>query len=207
MAKKLRLADSFDGSEDDGAPAPAPALSRVGTEHRDTRGLAVVEAVVPLSSRAEYVREISDLWRRAQKTFVDIGRHLNNAKDRIPHGDFMDMIDAELPFGDRVANKLMAVARAIDAAVFPVERLPPHYSIVYELVQMPEDLRGTALRENVIRPDVTRQEVIAFKRRWIAKPSATPNRAQLRKRLQQLLESRRKLDEEIAALQDELGEA
>lgn len=207
MARKLKLSDSFDQDDEaeTGAPA-APVHSQIATAHRDTRGDLIAQAVVPLETRAQYVQTIAGLWGTAQNAFVEIGRHLNNAKVRIAHGEFMAMIDAELPFGDRVANKLMAVARAIDDAVFPAERLPNSYSTIYELIMLPEDGRHAAMRENVVRPDVTREEILSFKRRWRTKDRSEPDSSALRKRLRKLLADRERLDEEIALLRKQIGE-
>src|SRR3954467_14895359 len=54
----------------------------------------------------EYVSEISRLWNRAQSAFLEIGRLLIRAKDRLPHGEYVAAVEAELPFSARTAYQL-----------------------------------------------------------------------------------------------------
>jgi hypothetical protein len=63
-----------------------------------------------------------------------------------------------------VANKLMRVAAAIDSGRLPAKQLPPSYATVYELTGLAEEELAQAAAAGLVRPDVQRKEVIAFKR-------------------------------------------
>lgn len=118
-----------------------------------------------LLTSEDFTEAIARLWTAANESFVAIGRMLNEAKEKLPRGEFMAMTAARLPFSHGVANKLMSVAKAIDEGVLPVERLPPSYSTVYEFLSLTPPEREQAEAEGLIRPDVPRQEVLDFKKR------------------------------------------
>ena len=111
-----------------------------------------------------FAGRISTLWQDANRTFVNIGRLLNAAKARLDHGRFMQLVHQEVPFSQGVANKLMRVAAAIDSGRLPAKQLPPSYATVYELTGLAEEELAQAAAAGLVRPDVQRKEVIAFKR-------------------------------------------
>lgn len=156
-----------------------------------------------LLTRENFAEEIGHLWRRAQDDFVIIGRRLNEAKEALEHGQFMAMLSADLPFSYAVANKLMKVSAAIDSRLLPVERLPPSYATLYEVLTLTPDERQQALQQNVLRPDMRRQDLVAFKRRLrSAGPSAGPSteRAALEVRERRLLIELEAVRARLAAL-------
>ena len=112
----------------------------------------------------QFAGRISTLWQDANRTFVNIGRLLNAAKARLDHGRFMQLVHQEVPFSQGVANKLMRVAAAIDSGRLPAKQLPPSYATVYELTGLAEEELAQAAAAGLVRPDVQRKEVIAFKR-------------------------------------------
>jgi len=208
MAKKP-TASSFD---DDDEPAFTPGAlvappSVPSSQHRDRRGINILDAHVDCFSKTEFVREIGRLWGDAQDRFIEIGRYLLEAKDRLGHGEFLPLVEQELPFGARVANKLMVVARALDDGIFPRDvQLPPSYSTVYELVSLKPAERDRAFAENVIRPDVTREAIVAFRRRLRGEGGPPPlkSKAAMQKRLEHLVDERCRIDAEILALEQAL---
>jgi hypothetical protein len=74
------------------------------------------------------------------------------------------MIERDLPFRPATARRIVAATQAIINQVLPVERLPANYSTVYELSTLTDEERTAAERQGLIRPDVRRNEVLAFKR-------------------------------------------
>ncbi|CAO3459671.1 hypothetical protein [Azospirillum argentinense] len=130
----------------------------------DQRTDKMVEAVVDLVERADYVREITSLWENAQHKFLLIGRYLNMAKERLDHGEFLLMIERDLPFTRNIAFQMRSVAHAIDGGRFSEDELPPAYSVAYQIVSLKDDEVDQARARQLIRPDVKRDEVLAFKR-------------------------------------------
>jgi hypothetical protein len=139
-------------------------VKSVAGQVRESRVEAIANAVVSYSTRQEYVREIARLWQEAQEKFLIIGRYLLQAKETLPHGEFEVMVSTELPFGVAVARQLRAVAEAIDSGILPADRLPANYTSIYLLTTLSDQERAEAERQNLIRPDVRRQEIQAFKR-------------------------------------------
>ncbi len=195
--------------EDDDTPSVALVpIGALGSTQSDQRGLTIVQARVVCATKPEFVREIARLWTETQSRFLDIGHYLIEAKEKLGHGEFLPMIDAELPFGARTAHKLMVVAEAMDTGMFPPERLPPTYTTVYELVSLKPAERDLAMRQDLVRPDVSREAVLRFKKELRGAPAnAVPkSHAALRKRLNRLRDERRKLDAEINQIALALGE-
>jgi len=167
----------------------------------DTRIELFENTAVQLSRREDFIQEISKLWSDAQHKFVLIGRYLTQAKQVLPHGEFEAMIERDLPFGRAVAHQLRTVAEAIDAGSLPVERLPANYSTVYQLTTLNDDERQAALDAGVIRPDVKRAEVIAFKK-TTRHMEATPDRGALLRRRAKLMAEIECIDTQLAGMDD-----
>lgn len=125
--------------------------------------LSMLAAPRALSSRAEFVADIRREWTNALESTVQVGRRLNEAKAALPHGEYEAMVQADLPFGPSTARKLREVAEFVDAGKVPLDQLPEAYSTLYVIATLPEEVREEAVAQGVIRPDVTRAEVEAFK--------------------------------------------
>lgn len=210
MAKKpLKTTFDDEGDGDDEATVVAggvvmPLRGKTPDDFRDIRGEAIVAARPACSTPDDYKREISRLWSNAQQQFLEVGRNLNEAKSRLAHGEFGKMLENELPFSYAVGHKLMQVAAAVDAGTLPRERLPP-YSVAYQLLTLKPDEREAAVREGLVRPDVRREEILEFRRKLRTKSGNPARDTELARKLQQLLERRQRLDEEITALRREMG--
>jgi hypothetical protein len=117
-----------------------------------------------LSSEADVVDEVGKLWREAQDKFLTIGRYLVRAKQRF-RGSYEAMILPQLPFGKGVAYQLRAVAVAVDEGRLLEEEMPHSYATAYQLVSLPQSDFDLARKEHLVRPDVLRREVEAFRAR------------------------------------------
>jgi hypothetical protein len=124
----------------------------------------IPEGTAPLETRQQFAETIGKLWRDAQSRFIAIGHHLLQAKKVLPHGEWEIMVERDLPFGRSVAHRLRQIAEAIDTGRLPADQLPPDYSTCYQLTTLRDDELHQATKLSIIRPDVSRAEVIAFKR-------------------------------------------
>ncbi|MBP2302727.1 DUF3102 domain-containing protein [Azospirillum picis] len=156
-----------------------------------------------LRTRANFADAILRLWTEAEENFLAIGRYLNHAKTVLDHGDFMGMVERDLPFRYSTANRLMKVAAAIDAGELPADRLPPSYATVYEMVLLNPDEREQAQAQGLISPATRRQDVIDFKKRLRASP-ATEEESD-RRELARLEAERARIDARIMALKAKLS--
>jgi hypothetical protein len=143
-------------------------LSKTAARQRqaagDERVAAITVADVELRERDDFVREISHLWRDVQRRVLLIGRYLNRAKSVLPHGQFQQMIRADLPFSEQVAYQMRKVAAAIDGGRFLEEELPRNYSVAYQLVTLSEAELRVARARQLFHPRVRRSDVLRLKR-------------------------------------------
>jgi hypothetical protein len=147
----------------------------------------------------EFVSEISRLWSRAQRAFLEIGRLLIKAKETLPYGEYVAAVEAELPFSARTAYQLREAARWALGGPVPMERLPGSYSTIYLLSTLEPPLLQEAERDGLIRPELKRAELIEWRRKRGGDVGED-----LRGRLARLKKERAKLEEEIARLEAQL---
>lgn len=170
----------------------------------DPRIDMLTNAVVRLERREDFAREIGALWKRAQATFLTIGQYLNQAKDRLPHGEFNAMIERDLPFGSKTAHQIRAASAAVQSGRLPAAQLPPNYTTLYYLSTLPDAALEQARRDGLLRPDLRRAEVVAFKARFQRVIEGEPDPVALRaRRLVELRRQRAAIDEEIVRLEAE----
>jgi len=153
-----------------------------------------------LRTRANFVEAIGEVWTEAEENFTAIGRYLNHAKSVLNHGEFIGMIEADLPFHYSTANRLMKVAAALDAGALPVDKLPPSYATVYELLTLSEDERRQAIEEGVVRPDMQRKDVTEFRKR-LRQPAGN-KRTRLQTERARLVKRLSEIDKELASMKD-----
>lgn len=156
-------------------------------------------APAALFAREDFAREIGRVWRESQERFVLIGRYLNEAKARLPHGEFMAMVAADLPFKHSTANKLMIVARFVDGRAIDPALLPPSSETCYQITTLSELERQQAVTEGIIRPEMRREDVVQFKRRLRA-PVMTDRRTELEAEERRLLERLEAVRRELRSL-------
>lgn len=111
----------------------------------------------------EYLLAIEHLYDEAEERFVQIGRHLIDAKARLQHGEWGQLV-AQLPFSHRTATMLMTAARAIINRTIEPERAPKSWANVYLIASMSDEERRLATERDLIRPDVSRREILEFRR-------------------------------------------
>ncbi|PGH59030.1 hypothetical protein CRT60_03335 [Azospirillum palustre] len=166
----------------------------------------VIEAdYATLSTVDEYAYEVGRLWGEASRTFVQVGRRINQAKATLVHGEFMELAQQRLPFSIDIAERLMAIARAVDDGIYPETVLPPNWSVAHALVTLKDDERPKALEEGLVRPNVTRREIAEFKRRLRKGGGEVDERAAARRELAQLLTRMERDRKRLAELQALLG--
>ena len=179
--------------------APAPVLE--GDER--VKALEVVAAEP--STPEEYVQRIGALWGRAQSAFLDIGRLLIRAKDTLPHGEYTTSVEERLPFASRTAYQLREAARwAIEMdrrRTIALNRLPGSYSTIYLLSTLDQSSLAAAEEEGLIRPELRRAELIAWRK---AKEAPGDSHAALRAQRERLIKERVRLDAELRRIEGEL---
>jgi hypothetical protein len=155
----------------------------------------------------EYVSEINQLWQKAQGTFLNIGRLLIRAKETLPHGEYMSSVEEQLPFSSRTAYQLREAARwAMEmdrVKTISVEKLPGSYSTIYLLSTLDPPALKEADAQGLIRPELRRAELIAWRRERGGR--STASRQALLARKQKLQRERERLDEELRRIEAQLA--
>jgi hypothetical protein len=180
---------------------PAPVLLE-----GDARVQALQAVILEPETPNDYVETIVRLWGRAQSAFLDIGRLLIRAKENLPHGEYMSAVEKRLPFASRTAYQLREAARwALEMdkrRTITLDRLPGSYSTIYLLSTMAPPMLEAAEAEGLLRPELRRSELIAWRK---AKGEEQERRPALEARRSKLLKERDRLDEELQRIDAELG--
>jgi hypothetical protein len=95
-----------------------------------------------------------------------IGRALRVAEKELTPQEFLRLrrgADRLFPFSDSVATQLRKIAEAVDGGRIPEKACPGSYFNAYQLAVLPDHHLELAVGRNLVRPDVTRAEVLAFR--------------------------------------------
>lgn len=181
--------------------APAPVLLE-----GDVRVRALQAVVRIPQSSDDYVEAIGRLWLQAQTAFLEIGRLLIQAKETLPHGHYLTTVEERLPFASRTAYQLREAARwALEMErrkAIELSQLPSSYSTIYLLSTFDLPTYEAAESDGIIRPNLRRAELIAWKR---SRAGGVLDHGSLTARREQLLRERAKLDEELRRIEVELN--
>lgn len=184
--------------------APPPPVLLEG----DARVQALQVAKTQPKTPDDYVEAIGVLWNRAQSAFLDIGRLLMRAKEVLPHGEYTSVVEARLPFSSRTAYQLREATRwAIEMdkrQTITLDMLPGSYSTIYLLSTFDPPTLEAAEREGIVRPDLRRAELVAWRRAKNGTEGEGEG-ASLEVRRERLLRERARLDEELRRIDAELA--
>lgn len=161
-------------------------------------------ALLPVTTRPEFVKEIETKYREARDKFLVIGRYLVRAKEVLPHGEYEEMIRRDLPFSIETAYRFKAIAEAVDAKLIGVDELPKSDSTAYQLVTLDPEELAEARRRKLVRRDVPRSAVIAFKAE--VRGSTAPKKPSGRRKTS-LVRRWRELRAELQALEVEMKDS
>jgi hypothetical protein len=181
--------------------APAPVLLE-----GDSRIRALQTVTQAPQSPEDYVDAIGRLWNRAQSAFLDIGRLLIRAKETLPHGDYISSVEDRLPFASRTAYQLREAARwALEMErrkTITLDKLPSSYSTIYLLSTLDVPTYEAAEHEGIVRPDLKRAELIAWRK---GRAGGMRDRKSLAARRDHLLRERARIDDELRRVEAELN--
>jgi N6-adenosine-specific RNA methylase IME4 len=143
---------------------------RSGSTHGGSRGFDEASSRVDLQTissnnsaqakRARWAARITATWRQAFESIIETGRLLIAAKVDLPHGAFLDMIKADLPFGPSTVQRLMVVAR--DERLSNTAHgqfLPPSWRTLYELTKLPDEELQARIADGTIHADMQRRDI------------------------------------------------
>ena len=110
-----------------------------------------------------WAQRITAAWRQGFDSVMLAGVLLMEAKKQLPHGDFLAMVETELPFGRRVAQKLMVIAADERIAkASKLTHLPQEWTTLYELTRLDNEQFEAAFDSGAISAEAGRGVVAQF---------------------------------------------
>jgi hypothetical protein len=119
--------------------------------------LAIVE--LQPSLRAEFAERIKAAWHKSREKILALGRTLIEAKQALPHGDFEDMLERDLPFSAEHARRFMRIAadpRLSNRAHAPV--LPSTLRALGKLTKLNDEQFEASIATGRIHAEMTESD-------------------------------------------------
>ena len=111
--------------------------------------------------------EIQKEWRDARDSFLAIGRALLALEYDLTKAEFARLRHGSerlFPFSDATATQFRQIARAVDGGRIPAEACPGSYGTAYQITLLNERQMRVARDRGLIRPNVTRREIMQLRR-------------------------------------------
>lgn len=123
----------------------------------------------PGRSRQQWAAAINDAWRSCVEGVLETGRLLVEAKldliERFGPGEFLGMIERDLPFGRHTAERLMSIYHnQVLANGAHGLSLPPSWRTLYELSRVDCPRLEQWISDGLVHPEMERSEVRALLR-------------------------------------------
>lgn len=137
-----------------------------------------------------WAAEITEAWNQMLESIIRTGKILLEAKAALPHGKWLALIREALPFKERTAQRLMAIAandRLTNAAHGP--HLPPSWRTLHELTRLTDQQFECALAEGYIHPEMERSDAEFLRRQLTVEEGGDANYQHSRK-INALMEAR-----------------
>ncbi len=132
-----------------------------------------MSTVLSTYPREHYADLIRDDLQKSVEGIIAAGRHLIEAQDKLEHGDWLKMIENDLPFGKRTAQMLMKIARhPVLSNANHGSLLPTSWRTLYELAQLPPKKLEAKLIDGTITADIERKDIAKLKARGTRRASA-----------------------------------
>jgi hypothetical protein len=107
---------------------------------------------------------IAGSWQKQAGAIIETGRHLFEAKQELQRDEYAAMVGLELPFDSSVARKLLRIAASpIICAPGHTAKLPPYWTIIYDLSKLDDEVLLAAIKDGRVNPKMQRRDVRALR--------------------------------------------
>ena len=109
----------------------------------------------------KYAQQITACQRKSVESIIECGRLLIAAKDELKHGEFLKMIENNLPFKRSTAQALMKIAA--DRRITKNQHagyLPARWSTLVKLTQLPDAAFAARIADGTIHPGLERRRAV-----------------------------------------------
>src|SRR5262245_59003705 len=117
-------------------------------------------AAAAAEERARFAREITAAFARSRESIFEVGRLLIAAKATLAHGEWLSMIESDLPFKARYAQMLMKIAsdqRLVNTK--HASLLPISPSTLYEISKLSDAEFARKIEDGTIHPSMERRNI------------------------------------------------
>ena len=111
-----------------------------------------------INAATKYAQRVTACQRKGVGSIIECGRLLITAKDELKHGEFLKMIENNLPFKRSTAQALMKIAN--DKRITKNQHagcLPAHWSTLMKLTQLPDAALEARIADGTIHPGLERR--------------------------------------------------
>jgi hypothetical protein len=181
--RKLREIAIEDDAPDAALPDPRQEdierLVKVDGDVLDTvrevfHGTALVDDPAKVLALLQARGQVAEAWGNAKAAYLECGRALlavDGALDDAERDALRRGFSRLFPFSETVASQFRQIARAVDSGRIPLEACPGSYSTAYQLALLTPAQLEIARARGLLRSDVSRHLVLAFRREIRAVPS------------------------------------
>ena len=131
------------------------------------RGTTLVDDPAKVRALLQARGQVAEAWANAKAAYLECGRALL-AVDSVLDGAEQDALRRGFgrlfQFSETVASQFRQIARAVDSGRIPLECCPGSYSTAYQLALLTPTQLEIARTRGLLRPDVSRHMVLAFRR-------------------------------------------
>jgi hypothetical protein len=114
----------------------------------------------PDGASTSFATAITKAWRKSTEAVIETGGLLLEAKGNLAHGDFQMMVQRELPFSARTAQRLMAIAaHPVLSNATHVSLLPPCWGTLYALTEVADATLEAALADGRLHAGLARNDI------------------------------------------------
>ena len=115
-------------------------------------------------TREQWAPRISSAWREQLPSIFETGNLLEAAKAELQHGEWLKMINDDLPFDRTTARRLIAIATNNNLRnEAHVPHLPAVWSTLHELTKLTEKQFADGVKNGVINPKMKHKDVAALR--------------------------------------------
>lgn len=121
--------------------------------------------VIIENPREQWADRIRSAWLTTVTAILDTSRLIIEAKAQLPSGEFLAMVENDLPFGPSTTQKLMSISRNPSLAnTEHVLYLPPSWGTLYELSRADCIDLDRWIDDGTVHPEMERNEAKALLR-------------------------------------------
>lgn len=130
-------------------------------------GLPKFDATEPKkNTRQWWIGEILDAWQKTAVSLVATGKRLVEAKAALPKGEWIRMVNSDLPFSYKTAQMLMKIASDQKIAEnIKTNKLPVSVRSLYEITKLEPRQFRDAIKVGRINPEMNQFDAMSLCRK------------------------------------------